>query len=76
MGNKTTLKIQLAEKREWFWGYDQSPRHEEEPEPGQRWEGKGWEDQDTTVIREGISQPSAFVYVDMCVRKWEAEEMG
>ena len=46
------------------------------PEPGQRWEGKGWEDQDTTVIREGISQPSAFVYVDMCVRKWEAEEMG
>ena len=33
-------------------------------------------DQDTAVIREGISQPSAFVYVDMCVREWEAEEMG
>lgn len=29
MGSKTTLKIQLVEK-EWFWGYYQSLRHEEE----------------------------------------------
>lgn len=38
------------------------------PEPGERWEGTGWEDQDTAVIRDGICQPSVFVYVGMCER--------